>query len=67
MRERNIRAQPWVTLVITEGDRGEHIVVIAEGPAQIVDAAEVPPDVRTEAAGQWATQWLRANRGPGLP
>ncbi|MDQ2873466.1 MAG: pyridoxamine 5'-phosphate oxidase family protein [Actinomycetota bacterium] len=59
VRERNIRAQPRVTLVVTEGDRGEHVVVIAEGPAVAVAPAEVPADVRSAAGGNWAGAWLR--------
>jgi hypothetical protein len=59
VRERNIAAQPWVSLVITDGDRGEHISVIAEGPAEVVSAAVVPPQARADAAGQWATRWIR--------
>ena len=59
VRERNIAGQPWVSLVITDGDRGEHVCVIAEGPAEIVSAAEVPPQARADAAGQWAERWIR--------
>ncbi len=59
VRERNIAARPWVSLVITDGDRSEHVAVIAEGPAEIVSAAAVPPEVRADAAGQWATRWIR--------
>jgi hypothetical protein len=58
VRERNVSAQPWVSLVITEGDRGEHIVVIAEGEAEMVPAAQVPPEIRDAGNGHWATQWL---------
>jgi Pyridoxamine 5'-phosphate oxidase len=32
VRERNVRTSPWLTLVVTQGDRNEHIVVIVRGP-----------------------------------
>jgi nitroimidazol reductase NimA-like FMN-containing flavoprotein (pyridoxamine 5'-phosphate oxidase superfamily) len=59
VRERNVAGQPWVTLVITHGDRGEHVVVIVEGPATIVPRDEVPADARAQARGDWAGRWLR--------
>ena len=31
VRERNIRAQPWTSMVVTEGDHDQHIVVVIEG------------------------------------
>jgi len=64
IRERNIRAQQWVTLVVTEGDRDRHIVVIVEGPAEIVATADVPPEVRSAVTGDWVSAWimLRAQR-----
>jgi nitroimidazol reductase NimA-like FMN-containing flavoprotein (pyridoxamine 5'-phosphate oxidase superfamily) len=39
VRERNIQRQPWASLVITEGDANEHVVVIIEGPAQMIAPA----------------------------
>lgn len=59
VRERNIATQPWVSLVISEGDRGEHVLVIAEGPAEIVASAEVPPQAQAAASGQWAAHWIK--------
>lgn len=59
VRERNLRATPWLTMVITEGDRGEHMVVILEGPAEIIAPAEVPDDVRSAARGDWVNAWIR--------
>jgi general stress protein 26 len=49
VRERNVRAHPWLSLVVTEGDRGEHVVVIVEGPAEVVTPAAVPAPVRDRA------------------
>ncbi len=59
VRERNLRATPWLTMVITEGDRGEHVVVILEGPAELIAPAEVPGDVRSAARGDWVNAWIR--------
>jgi len=59
VRERNLRATPWLTLVIAEGDRGEHIMVLVEGPAEVVAPTEVPADVRAAAAGDWIGAWIR--------
>jgi hypothetical protein len=41
VRERNVRAQPWLTMTITEGDRNAHVVVLVEGAASVVAPAEV--------------------------
>jgi len=59
VRERNLRATPWLTMVIAEGDRGEHVVVILEGPAEVIAPAEVPVDVRSAAQGDWVNAWIR--------
>lgn len=31
VRERNLRAEPWLTMTVTEGDRDAHIVVLSRG------------------------------------
>jgi predicted pyridoxine 5'-phosphate oxidase superfamily flavin-nucleotide-binding protein len=62
-RERNVRAHPWLTLTVTEGDRGAHVVILVEGPAEVVPVAEVPEDVRAEV-GDWAPVWLRMQCEP---
>lgn len=59
VRERNVRGEPWMTLVVTEGDRGDHLLVIVEGPAGIVEPADVPADVRAAIGGDWVSTWLR--------
>jgi Pyridoxamine 5'-phosphate oxidase len=59
VRERNLRHQPWLTMTITEGERDEHAVVLLEGPAGAVPAAEVPEDVKAAATGDWVSIWLR--------
>lgn len=58
VRERNVREHPWLSLTVTEGDRGAHVVVLIEGPAEAVPQDEVPENVRA-AAGDWARVWLR--------
>jgi hypothetical protein len=63
VRERNLRATPWLTMVITEGDHGEHVVVILEGPAEVVAPAEVPGDVRSAARADWVNAWIRLKAG----
>jgi predicted pyridoxine 5'-phosphate oxidase superfamily flavin-nucleotide-binding protein len=59
VRGRNVRHQPWATLVITEGDRGAHIVVQVEGTVAVVVPGDVPADVRAEVTGDWVSEWLR--------
>jgi hypothetical protein len=59
VRERNVRARPWLTMTITEGDRGNHVVVLVEGPASVVAPAGVPAEVRAAVTGDWAATWIR--------
>lgn len=59
IRERNLRGTPWLTMVIAEGDRGEHIAVIVEGPAEITVPAKVPGEVRAAVTGDWVNAWIR--------
>ena len=59
VRERNLRAEPWMTLVVAEGDDDEHIVVILEGPAEVVDRDAVPADVQSELSRDWVSVWIR--------
>jgi hypothetical protein len=59
VREHNVRAQPWLTMTITEGDRDTHVVVLMEGPAIVVTPADVPADVLTAVTGDWAATWIR--------
>jgi hypothetical protein len=59
VRERNVRAHPWLSMVVTQGDRGQHVFVRIEGPASIIAPADVPDDVRAAVPGDWAGCWLR--------
>jgi hypothetical protein len=59
VRERNVRTEPWMTMTVTEGDRDSHIVVLAEGPAEVVALAAVPAEVRAAVSGDWVATWIR--------
>jgi predicted pyridoxine 5'-phosphate oxidase superfamily flavin-nucleotide-binding protein len=61
VRERNLRAAPWLTMVVAEGDHGEHIAVLIEGPAEIVTPSQVPADVRAAATSDWVSAWIRVS------
>jgi hypothetical protein len=62
VRERNVRAQPWLTMTITEGDEGDrdaHVVVLVEGRASVIVPGDVPTEVRAAVSGDWAAVWIR--------
>jgi hypothetical protein len=59
VRERNLRAAPWLTMAITEGDHDEHIAVLIEGSAEVVEQPLAPSDVRAAASGDWISAWIR--------
>jgi predicted pyridoxine 5'-phosphate oxidase superfamily flavin-nucleotide-binding protein len=59
VRERNLRAEPWITMTVTEGDRDSHILVLLEGPAEVVALAAVPAEVRAAVTGEWVATWIR--------
>jgi Pyridoxamine 5'-phosphate oxidase len=59
MRERNLRTAPWLTMVIAEGDHDEHIAVLIEGSAEVVQRSLAPPDVLAAASGDWVSAWIR--------
>ncbi|MGO9558326.1 MAG: pyridoxamine 5'-phosphate oxidase family protein [Acidimicrobiales bacterium] len=58
-RERNIRANPNVSVVVTEGDHDRHVAVIIEGTADVVDGDSAPTDVRAHMDGDWIESWVR--------
>jgi hypothetical protein len=58
VRERNLRGAPWLTMVIAEGDHGEHIAVLIEGPAEVAGPSRVPVDVRAAVTGDWVSAWI---------
>ena len=59
VRERNLRSTPWLTMVIAEGDHPVHIAVLIEGPAEVIEPAGVPADVRAAATSDWVQTWIR--------
>ena len=59
VRQANLRTQPWVVLVASEGDRDEHVAVIVEGPGAAVSPSEVPSDVVATAPDAGISMWLR--------
>jgi hypothetical protein len=59
VRERNLRAEPWLTMVIAEGDHDEHIAVLIEGSAEVVEPSLAPSDVRAAVSGNWVSAWIR--------
>lgn len=63
VRERNVRAHPWLALTVTEGDHGAHVAVLIEGPARVVAPEAAPGEFRGRP-GDWAEVWLaqRAER-----
>ena len=63
VRERNVRGEPWLTMTVTEGDRDAHIVVLIEGPADVVPVPGSPPTSRLRC-GRNAT---RPGRGSAPP
>ena len=73
VRERNVRAHPWLALTVTEGDDDEHVAVLIEGPAEAVPPEAAPADFLSRP-GDWARVWLvlRTERilsyaEPGVP
>lgn len=61
VRERHVRHTPWASLVVTEGDRDEHVVVIVEGPAAVVEPDEAPADIAASTQEDWVSLWLRVD------
>ncbi|MGB6453264.1 MAG: pyridoxamine 5'-phosphate oxidase family protein [Streptosporangiaceae bacterium] len=59
VRERNVKGSPWLSLVVTEGDRKRHIAVIIEGLACVAAPSDVPSDLTDELGGAWVGAWLR--------
>jgi hypothetical protein len=59
VRERNVRAVPWLVLVVAEGDSSEHVTVIVEGAGAIVHAAGAPAGIVATFAKRWVSAWLR--------
>lgn len=59
VRARNLRDQPWLTLVVPEDEDEHHIAVILEGPAETLELEETPDDIRTAFDQEWISAWIR--------
>lgn len=64
-RARNLRAHPWVCVVIADGEGDEHTMVTFEGAALLVGR---PPEAvlaawarRHGTAPDWAAEWIRVD------
>lgn len=57
VRARNLRTNPWLTMVVAENDDESHIAVLAEGPAELVALDDLPDDVRTTVDENWSQVW----------
>ena len=61
-RLRNLQRTPWVSVVVTDGDRGAHRAVTLDGPVIVV--TEPPPEVhaawerRFDGRADWAVAWF---------
>lgn len=68
VRLRNVRANPYAVVVVSDGVSDTHLAIIAEGPVTVIDA--VPADVEADVVRQmgrvpeWVGAWivLRASR-----
>jgi nitroimidazol reductase NimA-like FMN-containing flavoprotein (pyridoxamine 5'-phosphate oxidase superfamily) len=67
VRARNLRTNPWLTMVVAENDDESHVAVIAEGPAELVPLDDLPDDVRmavdqsSPQVWQWVGLWIVLN------
>ena len=59
-RWRNVQAQPWLSLVVTEGEGDQHAAVTIDGPAETVPLEAAPTDLLERLPdASWVTCWLR--------
>lgn len=62
VRLRNVRANPYAVVVVSDGVRDAHLAVIVEGPVTVADA--LPPEVERDVVRQmgrvpdWAGAWI---------
>ena len=61
-RLRNLERTPWVSLAVTEGDRGGHRVVVVDGPVTVHDSCDeqvlVAWEERHGSRAEWAAAWF---------
>jgi hypothetical protein len=58
-RTRNVRARPWFSLVVSEGEGDRHIAVTLEGPADVVSLDAAPEDLDRLTDSPWIACWLK--------
>jgi nitroimidazol reductase NimA-like FMN-containing flavoprotein (pyridoxamine 5'-phosphate oxidase superfamily) len=65
-RARNLRRQPALSLVVTDGEGPDHAAVILEATAELVARDDLPDGVSSAYAAKhggapdWATEWVVA-------
>jgi general stress protein 26 len=64
-RIRNLTTNPHVALVVTDGEGAEHVAVLIQGPATLLDAPEAPSEIseawrrKFDHLPEWARVWIR--------
>ncbi len=61
-RLRNLEGTPWASIVVSEGDAGDHRAVAVDGPATITRVASEELlavwEARHESRAEWAAAWV---------
>ncbi|WP_433828771.1 hypothetical protein ACQP2E_05435 [Actinoplanes sp. CA-015351] len=62
VRLANLAAHPWASLVVMRGDGPDHVMVMLEGPTEVMDGAAAEVASAAARYGRepaWATAWIR--------
>ena len=61
VRAKHVARQPWVSMVISEGQLDSHGVVIIEGPAALAEPGEAVLEAAKAKLGgvSWVERWIR--------
>jgi hypothetical protein len=62
VRLAHLAACPWASLVVMQGGGSDHVMVMAEGPAEVLDAAADDVTAAAVRYGRelpWASAWIR--------
>jgi general stress protein 26 len=63
-RVANVRAAPYVSLALHEGEESDHAAVLIEGPAELISTQDAPPDPerlwhrKFSHLPEWADVWI---------
>jgi len=63
-RVANVRAGPYVSLALYEGEESDHAAVLMEGPAELISTQDAPPDperlwhTKFSHLPEWADVWI---------